>query len=320
MTTISSPFASASTADDVVADVDLTGRRVVVTGGASGIGHETTRTLARIGADVTVAVRDPAAAAPVLADVVSSDAGGSVRLARLDLADRHSVRDFVDAWSGPLDLLICNAGVMALPQLQRTPEGWEMQFATNHLGHFALATGLHGALARAGQARIVSLSSSGHLFCPVLFDDPFFDFIPYDPLLAYGQSKTATVLFAVGATSRWAEDGITCNAVMPGAIATRLQRHTGGLRTPVERRKTPQQGAATTLFAATSPLLTGIGGLYLEDVAEAAVVDRRTPDLTGVASYALDQGNADRLWEMSRALLAGRGVRSRAADEVLAHD
>jgi NAD(P)-dependent dehydrogenase (short-subunit alcohol dehydrogenase family) len=269
---------------------------------------------------VTVAVRDPAAAASVLADVLSSQDGGAVRLARLDLADRHPVADFVDGWSGPLDLLVCHAVVMALPREQCTAEGWEMQFATNYLGHFALATGLPGALALAGRARIVPLGSSGHLFCPALFDDPFFDSTPYDPLLAYGRSRTATALSAVGATRAWAGDGITCNAVMPGAIATRLRRHTGGPRAPAERHKTPQQGAATTLFAATSPLLAGIGGLYHEDVGEAEVLDRRTPDLAGVASYALDQRNADRLREMSRESLAGRGVPSRAAGAGLVRD
>jgi NAD(P)-dependent dehydrogenase (short-subunit alcohol dehydrogenase family) len=183
-----------------------------------------------------------------------------------------------------------------------------MQFATNHLGHFALAQALHQALAAAGNARIVSLSSSGHLFAPVLFDDPRFNFIPYDAFLAYGQSKTASALFAVAVTRRWAKDGITSNAVMPGAIATNLQRHTGGLRTPVERHKTPQQGAATTLYVATSPDLEGIGGRYFEDVNEAPVVEHRRPDYTGVAAYALDAANADRLWDLSLELLARRSA------------
>jgi NAD(P)-dependent dehydrogenase (short-subunit alcohol dehydrogenase family) len=221
-----------------------------------------------------------------------------------DLSTPEGVERLVSAVEGPLHVLVNNAGIMALPELERTAEGWEMQFATNFLGHFALATGLHHALAAAGNARVVSLSSSGHLFSPILFDDPHFRFVPYDPFVAYGQSKTATALFSVGATRRWAADGITSNAVMPGAIATNLQRHTGGLRTPVERRKTPQQGAATTLFAATSPLLEGIGGRYFEDVNEAPLVDHRPSDYTGVAPYALDPANAERLWDVATALLA----------------
>ncbi|MDB5066275.1 MAG: short-chain dehydrogenase/reductase [Chloroflexi bacterium] len=143
-----------------------------------------------------------------------------VLVAPLDLADRASVASFVDAWGGPLALLVNNAGVMAVPDLQVTPEGWEMQFATNHLGHFALALGLHDALSAAGGARIVSLSSVGHRRSPVIFDDLNFACRPYDLGLAYGQSKTAHVLFAVEATRRWEGDGITANAVHPGTIAT----------------------------------------------------------------------------------------------------
>jgi NAD(P)-dependent dehydrogenase (short-subunit alcohol dehydrogenase family) len=193
---------------------------------------------------------------------------------------------------------------MATPELQHTRDGWELQFATNHLGHFALATGLHGALAAAGDARIVVVSSSGHLISPVVFDDIHFAYRPYHPLVAYGQSKTATVLFAVGATARWAKDGITANALMPGAIATNLQRHTGGLKTPVERRKTPQQGAATTVLLATSPQLAGMGGRYFEDCSEAVPVMNGNGWSSGVAPYALDPENADRLWRESLRLLA----------------
>ena len=179
-----------TTAAEVIEGIDLTGERAVVTGASSGIGVETARALA--GAEVTLAVRN-------------TDAG-----------DRASVAAFVATWSGPLHLLVNNAGVMALPDLQLTPEGWEMQFVTYHLGHFALALGLHDALAAAGDARIVALSSGGHLQSPVIFDDLNFASRPYDPWLAYGQSKTAIVLFAVEATRRWAQDGITANAVHPG--------------------------------------------------------------------------------------------------------
>ncbi|WP_159803439.1 SDR family NAD(P)-dependent oxidoreductase [Arthrobacter zhaoguopingii] len=308
MTRITTPFGFSSTTSDVTEGIDFTGKRIVITGGASGIGIETARAFARIGAEVTLAVRNLEAAAPVAEELRASTGNQKIFLGRLDLADLTSITEFADAWTGPLHVLVNNAGIMALPELERTAEGWEMQFATNHLGHFALAQALHPALAAAGNARIVSLSSSGHLFAPVLFDDPHFNFIPYDAFLAYGQSKTAAALFAVAVTGRWAKDGITSNAVMPGAIATNLQRHTGGLRTPVERQKTPQQGAATTLYVATSPDLEGIGGRYFEDVNEAPVAEHRGPDYTGVAPYALDAANADRLWDLSLELLARRSA------------
>jgi NAD(P)-dependent dehydrogenase (short-subunit alcohol dehydrogenase family) len=302
MTRITTPFGFHSTAAEVAAGIDLSGRRAIVTGGASGIGIETARALAGTGAEVTLAVRDPAAGERVAADLVAATGNRAVRVARLDLADRASIAAFAAAWSGPLHLLIHNAGVMALPE-QHTPEGWEMQFAVNHLGHFALALGLHGALAAAGNARIVAVSSSAHQLSPVIFDDLHFAFRPYDPLLAYGQSKSANVLFAVGATARWGADGITANALMPGAIATRLQRHLGGMKTPPALRKTPEEGAATTVLLATSPQLEGIGGRYFVDCNEAEVLTRRSGDMTGVAPYALDPGNADRLWEASLRLL-----------------
>jgi NAD(P)-dependent dehydrogenase (short-subunit alcohol dehydrogenase family) len=190
---------------------------------------------------------------------------------------------------------------MALPERQLTPDGWELQFATNHLGHFALTVGLHDALALEG-ARVVSLSSRGHMRSPVVFDDVNFAFRPYDPWLAYGQSKTANVLFAVGAGARWAADGITVNAVHPGGIMTNLVRHmseeqVAAAWTAVERTKTVEQGAATSVLVATSPTLEGVSGRYYEDCAESPVIDERAA--VGVAAYALDPGNADRLWELS---------------------
>lgn len=195
---------------------------------------------------------------------------------------------------------------MAEP-LNRTPEGWEHQFATNHLGHFGLALGLHGALAEADNARIVSVSSSGHLRSPVVFDDIHFENREYEPWSAYGQSKTANVLFAVEATKRWAADGITANALMPGGIRTNLQRHQEGnpeFKTLMDSYswKTPEQGAATSVFVAVSPLLEGIGGRYFEDVAEAG--PHVPPGNTGVADYALDPEAAARLWDVSQEMLA----------------
>ncbi|OLT53326.1 SDR family NAD(P)-dependent oxidoreductase [Cellulosimicrobium sp. CUA-896] len=307
-TLLTSPFDRHATADDVSEGVDLTGTRAIVTGAASGIGVETARTLARRGADVTIAARRVDAATRV-AEQIRDDTGNPlVRAAPLELTDRRSVAAFADAWTGPLHLLVNNAGVMMIPELTRDASGHEMQLATNHLGHVDLTTRLHGALAAAGGARVVVLSSSGHLFGPVVHDDVDYRFRPYDPLSAYAQSKTAQVLFAVGASSRWHEDGITVNAVNPGAIATDLQRHVGGrLSTPPEQRKTVRQGAATTVFAAVSPLLDGIGGRYLDDCQEARTVDERPADpqaLTGsVARYALDPEGADRLWQLSLRLL-----------------
>jgi NAD(P)-dependent dehydrogenase (short-subunit alcohol dehydrogenase family) len=219
------------------------------------------------------------------------------------VSDITSVRAFCAAWEGPLDILVNNAGVMAIPTLERTPQGWEMQFATNFVGHFALTVGLHDALAAANGARLVSVSSSGNLIAPVFFDDLHFDFMPYDPLVAYGQSKSACALLAIEATRRWAGEGIFANALNPGAIATDLQKHTGGLKTPPDRRKTTAQGAATSVLLAASPLLEGIGARYFEDCNEAPVVTKRPADYSGVAHYAVDPGNAERLWNVAMQLV-----------------
>jgi NAD(P)-dependent dehydrogenase (short-subunit alcohol dehydrogenase family) len=308
---ITTPFSAASTAAEVVAGTDLTGLRAIVTGGASGIGIETARVLAGAGAEVTVAVRDLAAGERTAADITGTTGGKQVLVAPLDLADQASVASFVAGWEGPLHILVNNAGVMASP-LMRTPQGWEMQFATNHLGHFTLATGLHGALAAAGRARVVSVSSSGHLRSPVVFDDIHFQHRAYDPWLAYGQSKTANVLFAVEASKRWAADGITVNSLMPGAIRTNLQRYVSDeeldrVRTAIggdaPSWKTPEQGAATSVLLATSPLLEGVGGRYFEDCNEAA--PNEPGSRRGVAAYALDPEAAARLWQVSEQTLAG---------------
>ena len=299
MNRITTPFGFRSTAAEVAKGIDLSGKRVIVTGGASGIGAETARALATIGAEVTLAVRDLETGAHVAADITRTTHNKAVYVAKLDLVDRASIKAFVAAWKGPLHILVNNAGVMACPE-QRTSEGWEMQFATNHLGHFALAHGLHPALAAAGNARIVVVSSSAHMLSPVIFDDIHFNFRPYDPRLAYGQSKTANMLFAVAASRYWRKDGITANSLNPGAIPTNLQRHVGGkLITPPERQKTPEQGAATTVLLATSPLLEGIGGRYFNDCNEAEPVSSRPPDASGVAHFALDPENAERLWGVS---------------------
>jgi len=310
-TPITTPFSFESTAAEVVNGIDLTGRRVIVTGGASGIGIETAQALASAGAEVTLAVRNLAAGERTAEDIISTTGNKQVLVAPLDLADQASVASFTAAWDGPLHILVNNAGIMASP-LMRTPEGWEMQFATNHLGHLALATGLHRALAAAGGARVVSVSSSGHLRSPVVFEDIHFAEREYEPWAAYGQSKTANVLFAVEATKRWADDGITANALMPGGIRTNLQRYVtdadlARLRAQISssediRWKTPEQGAATSVLVATSPLLDGIGGRYFEDCNEAG--PNQPGSRRGVAAYALDPDAAARLWQVSLDTLA----------------
>lgn len=302
MARTTTPFGFQSTASEVLAGVDLSGKRAIVTGGASGIGLETSRALVNAGAEVTLAVRRPDAVQE-MAQGLRAGGRGSVHVAALDLSELGSVHRFAAQWSGPLHMLVNNAGVMAIPDLEVTAQGWELQLATNFLGHFVLANGLHEALKAAQGARIVSLSSSAQLLGPVVFDDLHFRFRAYEPFAAYAQAKTACVLLAVEATRRWRHQGILANALHPGAIATNLQKHTGGLKTPVERRKTAQQGAATSVLLAASPLLQGIGGRYFEDCNEALVVDQRTADFTGVAPYAVDPANAHRLWEMASHLV-----------------
>jgi NAD(P)-dependent dehydrogenase (short-subunit alcohol dehydrogenase family) len=311
-TPITTPFGAESTAAEVVQGIDLTGRRVIVTGGASGIGIETARALAGAGAEVTLAVRNVEAGDRTAEDLIAATGNKAILVAPLDLADPASVAAFVVAWDGPLDVLVNNAGVMASP-LMRTSAGWEMQFATNHLGHFALATGLHPALAAASGARVVSVSSTAHLRSPVVFEDIHFVEREYEPWAAYGQSKTANVLFAVEASKRWADDGITVNAVMPGGIRTNLQRYVTEEDLDRMRRqaddgkgatwKTPEQGAATSVLLATSPLLDGVGGRYFEDCNEAGLNEPGTR--RGVAAYALDPESAARLWQVSVDTLAG---------------
>jgi NAD(P)-dependent dehydrogenase (short-subunit alcohol dehydrogenase family) len=310
---ITTPFGFTSTAAEVIAGVDLSGKRAIVTGASSGIGVETARALADAGVAVTLAVRNAEAGERVATEIREGTGNGAVTVGALDLSDLSSVAAFAAAWSGPLDILVNNAGVMAIQELTMSTSGHEMQFATNHLGHFALAIGLHDSLAAAGSARIVSVSSGGHLRSPVVFDDIDYAFRDYDPFGAYGQSKTANVLFAVEASRRWAPDGIVANALMPGGIATPLQRHLpehyaaqalDAFRASGKDFKSVQQGAATSVLLAASPLLAGIGGRYFEDCNEAVRVDRRgKPGQGGVAPYALDPANAERLWELSLTLI-----------------
>jgi NAD(P)-dependent dehydrogenase (short-subunit alcohol dehydrogenase family) len=309
---VTTPFGAQSTAGEVIAGVDLTGRRAVVTGATGGLGRETARALASAGAEVTVTGRTLEAATTVARDIAAETGNDSTKAARLDIADPESVAAFVDGWTGPLHILVNNAGIMATPE-RRTPEGRELQFATNHLGHFALTVGLHDALAEARDARVAVVSSVGHVNGAVRFDDPDFTAGPYDPWLAYAQSKTANILFAVEAARLWAADGITVNALNPGRIwGTGLGRHMDAPPASFDptgksgvSEKTVEQGAATSVLLAASPLVDGVTGRYFEDCQEAGPF---TPGVRrGVADYAIDPGNARRLWDLSvRLTAAGR--------------
>ncbi|WP_158862488.1 SDR family NAD(P)-dependent oxidoreductase [Leifsonia sp. AG29] len=301
---VTTPFGARSTAEEVIAGVDLTRRRAIVTGGAAGLGYETARALASAGAEVTIAARRPDAASEAAERIAAETGNELVHPAVMDLADLDSVARFASAWTGPLHILVNNAGIMATPE-QRTPQGRELQFATNHLGHFALTVRLFEALKAAHGARVVVVSSVGHVNGPVRFDDPDFTSEPYDPWLAYAQSKTANILFAVEASRRWAEDEIAVNALNPGRIwGTGLGRHIQAPPASFDPSgttgvsvKTVEQGAATSVLLAASPLVEGVTGLYFEDAQQA---EPFTPGVRrGVADYALDPGNARRLWELS---------------------
>jgi NAD(P)-dependent dehydrogenase (short-subunit alcohol dehydrogenase family)/DNA-binding transcriptional MerR regulator len=307
-TRVTSPFGFESTAAEVIAGIDLQGRRALVTGAASGIGVETARALASAGAETVVAARDLAAAERTAADIRTTTGNPAVSVAPLDLLDRGSVDQLIRDLAGPLHILVNNAGVMAVPELRRSPEGHELQFATNHLGHFRLALGLLPALRAAGGARVVSVSSRAHLNSPVIFDDIDFRDRPYDPALAYAQSKTANVLFAVAAARHWSDDGIEVNALHPGAIAdSNLSRYykpaeLDALRSSGQYTfKTLTQGAATSVYVATSPRLNGVVGRYFENCQEDTPDDPTAAgtDAAGVAAYALDPEAAERLWAVS---------------------
>jgi NAD(P)-dependent dehydrogenase (short-subunit alcohol dehydrogenase family) len=327
---IGTGFTAAATADEVLEDIDLTGKNVIVTGGHRGLGLETTRALAKAGATVIVAVRNPENAAKSLAGIDRVETG------QLDLLDPKSIDDFVArylAGGRPLHILINNAGIMAGP-LVRDARGYESQFATNHLGHFQLTLGLLPALQAAHGARVVNVTSGGHRLSDIRWEDPDFT-TGYDPLLAYGQSKTANVLFAVEIDRRWSQYDIHGYAVHPGVVITTNlgpwisegetrtpwlsvdDHHTMGLTDaegnqivdPSRGLKTPQQGASTTVFAATNPQLATIGGVYLKDN-EVSPLDTPRPinfhdqDIPAdVVPHAVDAESAQRLWTLSEELI-----------------
>ncbi|MFE9443671.1 SDR family NAD(P)-dependent oxidoreductase [Streptomyces sp. NPDC006602] len=302
---IGSGFGAHSTADDVLAGIDLTGKLALVTGGYSGLGLETARALTKAGARVVVPARRPAIAREALGGI------DGVEVDELDLGDLESVRAFAERFlaSGrTLDFVIDNAGIMACPET-RTGPGWEAQFATNHLGHFALVNRLWPAI-EPGGARVVSVSSRGHHLSGIRWDDIDWRH-GYDKWQAYGQAKTANVLFAVHLDRLARDRRVRAFSLHPGGILTPLQRHLpreemvangwideDGNPIPQQDLKTPQQGAATQVWAATSPQLSGLGGVYLEDcdIAEPAPADG---ERTGVKDYAVDPEQAARLWALS---------------------
>ncbi|HEY3696189.1 SDR family NAD(P)-dependent oxidoreductase [Phenylobacterium sp.] len=309
---ITSPFGAHTPAREVAAGHDLTYKSVIVTGASSGIGVETARAFAEIGAVVTLGVRDLEAGEAAAESINQTASGPQVVVAKLDLADLDSVRAFAAEWgSKPLHILVNNAGVMACDQAY-TAQGLEMQIGTNHFGHSLLTLLLAANLEKAAKpgrtARVVQLTSGGHRRSAMRWDDVHFRSTPYDPWLAYGQSKTANSLFAVEFSKRFAGRGVTANAVHPGGIRTRLQRHV----TPEERKrqgwppenqpapnlKTAEQGASTSIWAALGPELEGIGGLYLEDCAQALPAKEGT--YGGVSPWALDPAEAERLWTLTR--------------------
>lgn len=316
-TPLGSGFGARTTATQVLDGIDLSGRRAIVTDGHSGLGFETTKALTRAGAEVVVAARDPALARTTTVGLVG------VIIEPLDLSDLASVSAFAERMLGAsrgIDILINNAGIMACPETRVGP-GWEAQFATNHLGHFALTNHLWPLLH--GGARVVAVSSAGHHNSPMRWDDPHFA-RGYDKWCAYGQSKTANALFAVHLDRLGRESGVRAFSLHPGKIFTPLQRHltrqemvtagwvdaSGAPADPTF--KTPEQGAATQVWAATSPRLDGLGGRYCEDCDVALRAEMAGEPFVGVRAYAVDPEEAERLWALSAELTGVDAVAGKA--------
>ena len=307
-----SRFGFDSTTDEVLEGIDLGGRLALVTGASGGLGEETARALAAHGARVVMTARDIPKGEAAAAKIRESTGNGDVEVIELELDSLESVRTCAKkflASHDELNLLINNAGVMACP-FAKTRDGFEMQFGTNHLGHFVFTNSILPALFKGAPGRIVNLSSGGHRFSNVLFDDPHFENTEYHKFLSYGQSKTANIQFSVGLDARLKDRGIRVFAVHPGAIMTELSRHMqkADVDELMANRgaakmvfKPIPAGAATSCYAATSSDLDGEGGLYLEDCHVAEVNDSDTHN--GVRSYALDPANAERLWTLSEELV-----------------
>jgi NAD(P)-dependent dehydrogenase (short-subunit alcohol dehydrogenase family) len=311
-------FGANSTTDDVLEGVDLRGRRVFVTGASTGLGEETARSIAAHGAAVTMAVRDLDRGAAAVERIRTTVPAADLEVRELELASLASVRACAAGFLADhdrLDVLVNNAGVMACP-FGTTADGFELQFGTNHLGHFLLANLLAPALVAAAPARVVSLSSRGHRFSDVDLDDPNFERTPYEPWLGYGRAKTANILFAVEFDHRFADRGVRAFAVHPGSISTELGRHLTdeSLSTLVAsmppgqemKWKSVPEGAATSVWAATAAELDGRGGLYLENCGIAEPTDDPAAPV-GVRPYALDPARAAALWELSERLVGIEG-------------
>jgi NAD(P)-dependent dehydrogenase (short-subunit alcohol dehydrogenase family) len=316
-------FGATSTTDDVLAGVDLTGKRVLVTGVSAGLGVETARTLVAHGAHVVGAARDLAKAEKATAPVRAAATKGRLDLVQLDLASLASVRACADALRADgrkFDLVIANAGVMATP-LGHTADGFETQFGTNHLGHFVLVNRIADLIAAGG--RLVNLASSGHRFADVDLDDPNFERTPYEPFVAYGRSKTANIQFAVAFDRRHRARGVRATAVHPGGIQTELARHMGPEalvqmidslnaqlkaegQPPFEFKSIPQ-GAATSVWAGVVASADEVGARYCENCHVSTVTDGEISVMSeGVRTYALDPDRAETLWAKSEQMVGER--------------
>lgn len=308
-------FGAETTTDEVLDGIDLSGKRVVITGGASGIGKETARAMAAKGASVVIPARDLEKGEAAAKEIISVTGNRDVEVLELNLGSMESIRGFADTFLAKhdrIDLLINNAGVMACPHTETT-DGLEMQFGTNHIGHFLMTNLLVPAILNGESPRIVNLSSRGHHRDEVHFDDLNFENREYDKWAAYGQAKTANVLFSVGLENRLADKGVHSLAVHPGGIVTNLGRHlteadVADLMARMTESagdgpvlKSVDAGAATTCYAATAPEMEGTGAVYLEDCHVADVDD---DDPTGsVRSYAVDVAKADKLWSVSEEIV-----------------
>ena len=309
-------FSHESTTDDVLQGLDLTGKHVVVTGASGGLGAETARALASKGASVVLASRNLKATEAQADSIRQSTGNEQVMAVALDLADLDSVRSAAEEIKGifpKLDILINNAGIMAVP-LDRTVQGFESQFGICHIGHFLLTNLLLDSLKAAGKARVVSLTSGGHKIGTVNLEDPNFETREYEKWDAYGAAKTANAQFAVGFNARYQSEGITANAVHPGMIMTDLSRHLTqediekfmqdqDAATMMSQMKMVPQGAATSVWAATSPELEGKGGLYLEDCQVGVKVEEGEPT-HGYYDFALNAELSEQLWVKTEALIA----------------
>jgi NAD(P)-dependent dehydrogenase (short-subunit alcohol dehydrogenase family) len=309
-------FGASTTTDEVLEGVDLTGRTALVTGSSGGIGKETARALAAHGAHVIMAARDVAKNAVAIGEIKAAHPQAKVEPATVDLASLASVRSFADAFvasHAELNLLIANAGVMGCP-FAKTADGFEMQFGTNHLGHFVLVNRLAPTLVAGAPSRVVMVSSYAHQFGDTDLEDPNFERTEYDKFLSYGRSKTANIQFAVELDRRLRGRGVRAFALHPGAIATELARHTQAddmkaMRALAKARadrptvtfKPVPAGAATSVYAAVSRDLDDQGGLYLEDCHVAEQYEEMHHD--GVRKYALDGDHAARLWRLSETLV-----------------